>query len=104
MRHQVAAAHGVVHALVALDVALGELAAAADVEQVLAPAGGEVVKDANLIALAQQSPRQLRADEPAPACDQDLQRFESTSRLAAWGEDGEKPRPIPPKHQRCSGS
>src|SRR3954454_13933935 len=79
MRDHVAAAHGVVNALVALDVTLDDLDVVPDVEQVLATAGRKVVKNPDLVAVAEQSGSQMRPDESAPACHQRLHRFEGTS-------------------------
>src|SRR3954451_24353215 len=79
MRHHVAVANGIVDSLVALDVPLDNLDVVADVEQVLAPPSCEVVKNPDFIALAQQAPREVGADETAPACHECPHRTERTA-------------------------
>ncbi len=70
MEDDLAAADGVVDALVALDVALDQLDVVAELGEVLAPAGGEVVEHAHLVAVVEQALDEVRADEPAAAGDE----------------------------------
>ena len=62
------AAHGVVHALVAAQLALDDL----DVEplEVRAAAGGEVVEHAHVVAALEQRAHEVRADEAGAAGDE----------------------------------
>jgi hypothetical protein len=65
------AAHRVVHSLVAAQLALDDLEFLDDVGEVPSVAGGEVVEHAHGVALLEQSPREVRADEAAAAGDED---------------------------------
>src|SRR5581483_4028804 len=70
------AAHGVVHALVAPQLALDDL----EVEplEVRAVPGGEVVEHADVVAALEQGAREVRADEPRSARDEDA-RHQATA-------------------------
>ena len=70
-------------ALVALDVTLDEFDVVADVQQVLAPSGGEVVEHAHALPVRQQTVHDVRTDEAAPARHQNL--------CVPYGHDGMEP-------------
>ena len=67
MEGQLAAAHGVVDALVALQIPLDQLDLVEHVVEVPALAGGEVVENAHRVPVGQQSADQMRADEAPSA-------------------------------------
>ena len=63
VEHDLAAGDGLADPLVALDVALDQLDVDAQAADVGAPAGGEVVEHADLVAVLEQMRREMRADE-----------------------------------------
>jgi hypothetical protein len=71
MKDHLAALDGPMGPFVALDIALDQLDLGAELAQVLAMAGGEVIEDPDAITITYQAKREIRADEPTAARDQD---------------------------------
>jgi hypothetical protein len=66
------AADGRMRALIALDVAFDELDVLEHAVEVLSASGREVVQRPHVVAFGQQAVDQVRPDESATPCDQDL--------------------------------
>ena len=71
MEDQLGAADGVVDPLVALDVALDQLDVIGEVQEVLAPAGGEVVEHPDATSVAAEPVDKMGADEAPTSGDKD---------------------------------
>ena len=72
MEDDLDAAHGVVDALVAAELALDELDVSIESRQVGAVAGREVVEHAHVVAPREQRANDVRPDEARAAGDEDL--------------------------------
>ncbi len=77
MEDDLRAAHGVVNALVAPQLAFDD--AHVEAGEVLAPAGREVVEHAHLVAPLDEGAHEVRADEPAAARDEDAAAHRSAT-------------------------
>ena len=65
MEDHVTARDRVVDALVALDVALHQIDVSLEMEEVLSPSRGEVIQDANVMAIMEERLGDVGSDEPA---------------------------------------
>src|SRR5918997_2625249 len=73
MDHDLAVAHRIADALVALDVSLDQIDVGEHLEQVLAASRREVIEDAHVVTVPQHAVDGVRANEPAPTRDEDPQ-------------------------------
>ena len=95
MKDGLDAAHGVVHALVAAQLALDD--AHVEAGEVLAAPRGEVVEHPHVLAALEQRAHEVRPDEPSAARDEDAAAH---ARATTWkfgiSEPGPKVRASPP--------